>query len=151
MFALLRRSLFSGGKQMREISTKKIEVGEHIIVDGVEYVAEKHDGNCLQCDVACCGDWFLIPCEDGLILKRVEKQPTDEHGKDTPMTNIQLAEWLAKGLGQCKCGTGKHIFTNMTINEDEENLAIDYRILIRPWGTDEWVRPTLEIYRRDCR
>lgn len=135
---------------MREISTEDLKVGEHIIVDGVEYVAK--DGTpCDGCDLFHCGRCFLVPCRSELILKRVEKQPIEEEDKDTPMTYPQLAEWLAKGLGQCKCGTGKHIFTNMTINEDEENLAIDYRILIRPWGTDEWVKPTGRIYRRDCR
>lgn len=64
---------------MREISTKKIEIGEHVLIDGVEYVAKEHDGDCLHCDVVGCGDWFLIPCEDGLILKRVVKQPVWVH------------------------------------------------------------------------
>lgn len=135
---------------MREISTKKIEIGEHVLIDGVEYVAKEHDGDCLHCDVVGCGDCFLIPCEDGLILKRVEKHPTDEHDKDTPMTNIQLAEWLAKGHGQYRFRNGRTESSFWAVFKDEEDFMVS-SILIRPWGTDEWVRPTLEIYRRDCR
>lgn len=58
---------------MREILTKKLEIGEHIIVDGVEYVA-KNGTPCNGCDLFDCRHCHLIPCELGLILKRVEKQ-----------------------------------------------------------------------------
>lgn len=47
---------------MREISTEPIKIGEHILVDGVEYVAEEYDGcsecafnNSMKCSfVSCC-------------------------------------------------------------------------------------------------
>lgn len=32
---------------MREISTEKIKVGEHVIIDGVEYVAEEEMTECV--------------------------------------------------------------------------------------------------------
>ena len=136
---------------MREISTKKIEIGEHVMIDGVEYVAEEHDGDCLSCDVDGCGDWFLIPCRDGLALKRVKEQPTEEESKDIPMTCPQLAEWLAKGHGLAKYRDSRAIFSGLSFYEGEENEAVNEDLLIRPWGTDEWVKPTLYIYERDCR
>ena len=133
---------------MREISTKKIEIGEHVLIDGVEFVVE--EGSCGACKF---GD--SVPCP-GMIcpvdgkLTRVEKQPTETQDKDTPMTNLQLAEWLAKGNGQCKFRGESAEGLVWVVYEDEEDLAVD-SALIRPWGTDEWIKPTVEIYRRDCR
>ena len=83
---------------MREISTQKVNVGEHVIVDGVEYVAKSsNDFSCKSCDLAGCVHCYLIPCRNGLNLKRVEKQPTEkeynvEKQQGHPMTNLQLAE-----------------------------------------------------------
>ena len=134
---------------MREISTESLKVGEHIIVDGVEYVAK--DGTpCDGCDLFDCGRCFLVPCQDGLILKRVEKQPTETHDKDTLMTNLQLAEWLAKGHGQAQFYDTAAIFSVLTFREGEENEAVNEDLFIRPWNETEWVRPTVGIYRRDC-
>ena len=63
---------------MREISTEDLKVGEHIIVDGVEYVAEEKGVDCcIGCDLRHCGYCHLVPCTEGIILKRVEKQPTE--------------------------------------------------------------------------
>ena len=119
---------------MREISTKDLEVGEHVLIDGVEYVAKSNnDFSCEGCDINspshCC-----IPCGNCVMVK-VKKQPTKEQDKDTLMTNLQLAEWLAKGNGQYKFRNGYAVGD----------------ILIRPWGTDEWIKPSLEIYERDCK
>lgn len=135
---------------MREISTERIKIGEHVMIDGVEYVAEEHDGDCLSCDVDGCGDCFLIPCRDGLALKRVKEQPTEEESKDIPMTYPQLAEWLAKGHGYAKHHDSRAMFSDFTFCEGDENEAVK-ELVIRTWGTDEWVKPTLEIYERDCR
>lgn len=136
---------------MREISTKKIEMGEHVLIDGVEYVAE--EGNCSVCN----SNKFLI-CPYTLFcpvdgkLTRVEKS-TDEQDKDTPMTNHELAMWCAKGFGQWKhspsnSGTVYHTYWVM---EDKEDCFVEANIVIRPWETDEWIKPTVAIYERDCR
>lgn len=131
---------------MREISTKKIEVGEHVLIDGVEYVAE--EGDCGDCGYSDICDWVMF-CPVGGKLTKVE----EKHDKDTPMTNLQLAEWLAKG-----CGLWKHSPSNSAtvyyaywVIEGKEGCFVEDNILIRPWGTDEWVRPTVAIYERDCR
>lgn len=134
---------------MREISTKKIEIGEHALIDGVEYMAE--EGSCCDCefgDSASCPSMF---CSVGGKFTKVEK-PTEEEDKDTPMTNLQLAEWLAKGNGQYKhipsnYGIVYHDYRNI---EDTEGWFVADSIVIRPWGTDEWIKPTVGIYERDC-
>ena len=138
---------------MREISTKPIKVGEHVLIDGIEYVAKSDNiavrgGCCSSCDVAlteCC----CIDCEgEGVILKKcVEKQSA----KDTPMTLLQLAEWLSKGNGVWKYSKDSHYEAiNIEILADYEFKSVDNEYLIRPWGSHEWIKPTLEIYERDC-
>ena len=66
---------------MREISTAKIIVGEHIIVDGVEYVAEEYDANCSECAFFYSEKCSSIPCGD-IILTKVEIEPY-EASKET--------------------------------------------------------------------
>lgn len=65
---------------MREISTKKIEIGEHVMIDGAEYVADKadqadQDDVCKGCvffnAMTRCSDF--IGC-DGIIFKKVKKE-----------------------------------------------------------------------------
>jgi len=134
---------------MREIYTKDIEIGEHVLIEGMEYVVEEDVGTCESCDMNGCGFCYLIPCVDGLNFKRVKEQPIGKQDKDTPMTRLQLAEWLAKGFGQYRFGKGITESTVWIVEKNEEDLQVG-DILIRPWGTDEWVKPTVEIYKRDC-
>ena len=67
---------------MREISTEKIKVGENVIIDGVEYVAEEHDLNCSECVFFNSEVCSSIPCDD-VILKKVKKEPEYRPYKDT--------------------------------------------------------------------
>ena len=139
---------------MREISTEDMKVGEHIIVDGVEYVAEECDKDCKGCDLYHCGHCHVVPCTVGIILKFVEKHSIEEQDKDTPMTLLQLAEWLSKGNGVWKYSKDSHyeaINIEILDDYDYESKSVDNEYLIRPWGTDEWIKPTVGIYRRDCR
>ena len=69
-----------------------------------------------------------------------------------PMTNRQLAEWCAKGFGQWKhepsnSGTVYHSYWN--IEEVEDDFVGD-DIVVRPWGTYEWIEPTKDVYERCC-
>lgn len=146
---------------MREISTESLKVGEHILIDGVEYVAESDKGHaCEGCDLYCNSLPCPIPCGECVMVKvekpteeevKVEKQPTETQDKDTTMTHHELAEWLAKGNGQYRHRDTNAEFSQWIVIEYEEDLAVDDNLLIRPWGTDEWIKPTVEIYRRDCK
>ena len=67
---------------MREISTEKIKIGEHVIIDGVEYVAKSDKGyHCKGCDLYN-SSYCAVPCGDCIMVK-VEKQPAEEEDKDT--------------------------------------------------------------------
>lgn len=67
---------------MREISKEILKEGEHIVIDGVVYVAEARHGKvCEGCDMYNRGYCHIIPCTIWLILKRVEKQHTKEQEK----------------------------------------------------------------------
>lgn len=77
---------------MREISTEEIRIGEHVLIDGVEYVANKAD----QSDV-CKGCAFRDnePCSDfiechGIIFNKVKKEPKYRPYNDT---DEMIADW----------------------------------------------------------
>lgn len=61
------------------------------------------------------------------------------------VTNLQLTEWLAKGNGVWKRkNNDSTIYINSSFFEDLEEEEVGDFILIRPFGTKEWLEPTLE-------
>lgn len=90
---------------MREISTEKIKIGEHVLIDGVEYVAEKPD---LE-DVCkgCAFENASEPCSsfiecNGIVFGKVEKEPKYRPYKDTDEMIADLKEhgrnWFALSM-----------------------------------------------------
>lgn len=74
--------------------------------------------------------------------------------EDEPMlmSRRQLAEWVARGFGQIKVFSDVWMSFNYCLPEGEsEDDAVDEKYTIRPWGSDEWVEPTVDIYERDCK
>lgn len=68
-----------------------------------------------------------------------------EEPKPKRATNIQLSEWLAKGNGMWKRkNNDSTIYINYSFFEDLEEDEVDDDVLIRPFGTTEWLEPTLE-------
>lgn len=76
-----------------------------------------------------------------------------EEEKEEPklMTNRHLAEWLAKGNGERKLREDEPVSNALIYYEDDENLPVGEDVVIRPWDSDEWVKPTVDIYERDCK
>lgn len=66
------------------------------------------------------------------------------------MSNSQLAEWLSRGNGIYTSNRWCTAYTAYEYDKDyaDEEVSSDY--VIRPWGSDEWIEPTEEIYLRDC-
>ena len=75
---------------MREISTEKIKIGEHVMIDGVEYVAE--EGSCDTCMEACSAGTcvFGLFCPVGGKLTKVWKEPSYRPYQDT---DELIADW----------------------------------------------------------
>lgn len=73
---------------MREISTKKVKIGENVLIDGIEYVTEKYT-DCRECDLYAYHKCHFIPCGNGMF-KRVEKEPKHRPYKDT---EEMIADW----------------------------------------------------------
>lgn len=67
------------------------------------------------------------------------------------MTSRQLAEWLAKGNGQYTTESYGRVYVAYDYYKEKENNEVDRRIIIRPWDSEEWVEPTVDIYERDCK
>ena len=67
------------------------------------------------------------------------------------MTFRELAEWLAKGNGQCTSGcTAVTLFGYNKIDEkDTRECPEVYKI--RKWDSDKWTEPTIDIYNADIK
>ena len=76
-------------------------------------------------------------------------KPEEEEPKR--MTKRQLFEWCGKGNGAIKLKDSGQIIFTYSYHEDDENDPASEVILIRPWDSDEWVEPTVDIYERDCK
>lgn len=77
---------------MREISTEKIKIGEHVLIDGIEYVANKaHPIEPCKCcafrDIDSCTDF--IECQ-GIIFEKVKKEPKYRPYNDT---DEMITDW----------------------------------------------------------
>ena len=96
-------------------------------------------------------DWedfnFGEPCWDWY---ETEYRIKPEEEKPKRMTKRQLAEWLARGFGESKTGFANNICTVYTYPQWHEDEPVKDRT-IRPWGSAEWIEPTVDIYERDCK
>lgn len=110
------------------------------------------DGKKIQCKYLSEEKDCWRDCEVPLwhwYMKDYRIKPEEE--KPVRMTNRQFSEWCGKGNGQFKRKGGGFIFFYCSYTENEENNPVSEEILIRPWGSDEWIEPTVEIYERDCK
>lgn len=68
-----------------------------------------------------------------------------EEPKPTRATYIQLIEWLAKGNGVYRLSENSGVIgMDICVADRTENTVLDPDIQIRPFGTKEWLEPTLE-------
>ena len=126
---------------MREIITKPFSAGEHVKVDGVEYETKANCG-CFGCAFHDHPSCSAIHGCDEVIFKKVKKEPE-------LMTYRQLSEWLARGNGQMRMHDSVIAYSYFCYQTDSEESQV--KALIRPWGSDEWIIPTVDIYERDCK
>lgn len=70
----------------------------------------------------------------------------DELREADVMTNIELAEWLAKGNGLIKWEgvDPPEVYTYLILDEDSLNAKASKDILIRSWNEQQWHRPWKE-------
>ena len=90
---------------MREISTEKIEIGEHVMINGVEYVAE--EGDCASCKTGCdpgtCGG-LAVFCPVGGKLTTVREEPSYRPYRDTDeliedwKTRFMAGQWRSHAM-----------------------------------------------------
>lgn len=67
------------------------------------------------------------------------------------MTNRQIAEWLARGNGEYSRDACTRAHAEYSYYKSERNNEVDSDMKIRPWGSEEWIEPTVDIYERDCK
>lgn len=104
---------------------------------------------------------------DVLILREIEEGVTfpfagEDKGifqffrpileEDEPlMAHRQLAEWLAKGNGECTYTDTKRVFYSWVYSKGDEDKPVEDYFLIRRWRDTEWSQPTKAIYEEDCK
>lgn len=69
------------------------------------------------------------------------------------MTNKQLSEWLSRNKGQkSELNDGDPTFVSFVHSYplSQENDPVSGNLVIRSWGSHDWVYPTVDIYERDC-
>lgn len=97
--------------------------------------------------------WYdCVPSSDGELKWNPDTKYRIKSAEDILMSYRQLAEWLAKGNGQCRKNIIKKYdvaYTYLICDITRDSQECDsYKI--RRWGSDEWVKPTLDIYNEDC-
>lgn len=80
-----------------------------------------------------------------VIKYRVKPEEAEESKK--LMTKRQLAELLAKGYGEWSFNdTGLYIYAGFEYKPHEDDDELNKDVFIRPWGSNEWLEPTVDIY-----
>lgn len=92
---------------------------------------------------------FPFQMEDGSEWQFL--YPYEGEQQKKRMTNRQLAEWLARGNGQYTVEDWNTTCTDAYYDKDSDYDEVPKDCAIRPWGSDEWIEPTVDIYERDCK
>ena len=145
---------FDESKVINALHTEKAEVGKkYWCSDSLTFLKEYVEQNNTEyvCELSHIKD-FKNVCVfsttkgfNWMFLYPYEESPKQR------MTNRQFCEWLAKGNGQWQWKDSSQYHTNYSYSETIDNKEVDEDIIIRTWGSDEWVSPTVDIYERDCK
>lgn len=141
----------------KDIEEAKKLIGKKVIVSDIYYeiIEEPNKLNVLKLESVrdCNIPFYGFGTCHWQFMREIEEE--DELAL---MTNRQLSEWLARGNGHMAFANKKgqinpleFIFTYYDIREKEGDKFVSQDICIRPWGSHDWIVPTVEIYERDCK
>lgn len=137
-------------EEAKKLIGEKVATSDYLCnIEGIESV---HDPETLI-KVSGCNEYpFDVRDSSGALYSyQFIREVIEEEDEPKLMTNRQLTEWLAKGNGERKLREDEPVSNALIYYEDDENLPVGEDVVIRPWDSDEWVEPTLEIYERDCK
>lgn len=111
---------------MREISTKKMEIGEHAMIDGVEYVAV--EGSCGTCsnrsETGVCSAGLAVFCPMNGKIEKVKKEPSYRPYQDTDeliedwKTRFKVGPWPSRSMPLVWVMSTKSTFMTKSIITD---------------------------------
>lgn len=149
-------AVFDESKVINALHTDRAEVGKkYWFSDSISILKSKVEGSAM--DKVRTLDEVILNSQypfrtgsltvDFMLIYPYEEQPKKR------MTNRQLAEWLARGNGQYMLVEKIPPMTYFQYDYADEDDEVDagYDFVIRSWGSDEWVKPTVDIYERDCK
>ena len=92
-------------------------------------------------------EWPFISAKQGWqFIREIEEESPKR------MTYRQLSEWIARGNGEFLFNEDDHEpQSHFSYEEQFVNTEVPEYNRIRPWGSEDWIVPTREIYERDCK
>lgn len=72
-----------------------------------------------------------------------------KESNDRRMTYRELAEWLARSKGQYRISAV--ISIDFEYCEHYDSAEVDEGVMIRHWGSEDWIVPTYDVYMKDCK
>lgn len=143
---------FDESKVISPLHPEKAEVGKKYwvsdeLVDLKEEVEKEKTPYELIDVKECCLYPFITSAIDFQFLYPYEEPPKKR------MTKRMLGEWCAKGNGEYSYRVDEMIlsYTEYDYGIRNGNEEVDDYIVIRTWDSDEWIEPTVDIYKRDCK
>lgn len=147
---------FDESKVINGLHTDKAEVGKkYWFADNMTklkgYIERDHRdfvyvlGNIRE-DLDCPFAPSAIDCAVFFAFVYPYEEPSEEL-----MSNRQMAEWVTRGNGQYTSTYCDTAYTEHDYYKDYDDEKVPSKYRIRPWGSDEWVVPTVAIYERDCK
>ena len=136
---------YKNSEEAKELIGKKVVGSDYLYA-----ITENPETRCisvLESTTDCVVISPLFKTSDGnyqFIREVIEEKPQ-------LMTHRQLAEWIAKGNGEYSSTSYNHAFSSYDYTKEHENDPVSDKVLIRPWDSEEWVIPTVDIYERDCK
>lgn len=145
-------AIFDESKVINALHTEKAEIGKkYWYSDSIVFLKKHVENN----DCSFVGEldsvnsgYYYFSMPDGRSWHFL--YPYEEPPKQR-MTYQQLAEWLAKGNGEFRHTDDYYTYAYYVYDNRYASNEVSADILVRPWGSDEWVEPTVDIYERDCK
>lgn len=151
---------FENASEAKKLVGKRVIVGNclaEIASDCLESIVD-HISNRNRCILTGIEEedfypfWVMAGTSLGERFQFIREIIEEEKDKPKLMTNRQLAEWLAKGFGEHTYeGENSYSYNCWDYHLMLENNSVSDDVRIRSWDSDEWVKPTVDVYERDCK
>lgn len=130
---------YKDAEEARKLIGKKVIISDNLCA--ITEIPETRSVSVLK-SINCESDYLFDHYQ---FIREIIEEPAEL------MTNRQLAEWTGKRIGEYTYADSFIAYTSYGYSKSKQNDPVPYNLLIRPWNSEEWVLPTVDIYERDCK